>query len=130
MYITEIDAAPEGADTFFPDFDQSKWNEKERIHHPADERHAHAFDFVTYEIKKEYRNVEDWKEEMLKIDELDSFLDYLSRLRGPGQANNQWNANRFIASHKDGLVILYDDPYYEEIAPLVMPIDTLWNQFT
>ncbi len=51
MYITEIDASPEGADTFFPEYDASEWNEVYREHHPVDERHAHAFDFVTYEKK-------------------------------------------------------------------------------
>ncbi len=48
MYITEIAADIQEADTFFPDFDKSAWTETERIHHPADERHKFAFDFVTY----------------------------------------------------------------------------------
>ena len=52
MYITEIDAAPEGGDTFFPNFSKAGWIETERVHHPADERHAHAFDFVTYERRR------------------------------------------------------------------------------
>lgn len=130
MYVTEIDAAPEGADTFFPDFDKSEWNEKERVHHPSDERHAHAFDFVTYEFNKDHRNVRNWKKEMMESDELSSFLDYLSKIKRSGEGVAQWNANRFIASHKDGLIILYDDPYYVEIAPLAIPIDTLWNHFS
>lgn len=51
MHITEIEADIPGADTFFPDFDKSAWTETERIHHPTDDRHEFAFDFVTY-LKK------------------------------------------------------------------------------
>ncbi len=46
--LTEIDAAPAG-DTFFPEFDRSEWREVASEHHPADERHAHAFTFRMYE---------------------------------------------------------------------------------
>ncbi|HVF33741.1 MAG TPA: dihydrofolate reductase [Candidatus Saccharimonadia bacterium] len=35
-----------GADTFFPPYDARDWREVSREHHPADARHAHAFDFV------------------------------------------------------------------------------------
>lgn len=49
MHITEIAAEIEGADTFFPEFDPSQWNETERVSHPIDEKHQYAFDFVTYE---------------------------------------------------------------------------------
>lgn len=48
LYFTEIDATLEG-DTFFPSFDKNQWAELSRRHHPADERHAFAFDFVVYE---------------------------------------------------------------------------------
>lgn len=48
LYITEIDASVEG-DTFFPDFDKKRWKEISRTHHPADDRHRFAFDFVIYE---------------------------------------------------------------------------------
>lgn len=48
LYLTEIDAHIEG-DTFFPDFRKDAWKETSRIHHPADERHQYAFDFVIYE---------------------------------------------------------------------------------
>jgi dihydrofolate reductase len=51
MHITEVMANIEGADTFFPEFDRSLWKETERVHHPADEKHQYAFDFVTYEKK-------------------------------------------------------------------------------
>jgi dihydrofolate reductase len=50
LYLTEIDAVIEG-DTFFPHFKKEDWNETSRIHHPADERHANAFDFVVYDRK-------------------------------------------------------------------------------
>ena len=46
--LTEIDAAPDG-DTYFPEFDLSEWREVASEHHPADERHAHAFTFRMYE---------------------------------------------------------------------------------
>jgi dihydrofolate reductase len=48
LYLTEIDAEISG-DTYFPAFDKSEWKELSRKHHPADERHAYAFDFVVYE---------------------------------------------------------------------------------
>mgnify|MGYP000091338255 CR=1 FL=1 len=51
MLITEVDAEIEEADTFFPEFDKSEWVEEYRNHHPADEKHKYAFDFVTY-VKK------------------------------------------------------------------------------
>lgn len=47
MYLTEIDKEIDG-DVFFPVFNTSEWIETSRIHHPADEKHAFAFDFVTY----------------------------------------------------------------------------------
>jgi len=43
--LTRVDADV-GADTFFPDFDAIQWREVAREHHPADSKHAHAFDFV------------------------------------------------------------------------------------
>ena len=49
LYLTEIDAATPDADTFFPAFDLRDWREAAREHHPADARHALAFDFVDYE---------------------------------------------------------------------------------
>jgi dihydrofolate reductase len=50
IYLTEVDAEVEG-DAHFPQFDAVKWIETERRHHPADERHKFAFDFVVYEKK-------------------------------------------------------------------------------
>jgi dihydrofolate reductase len=48
LYMTEIDADIEG-DTYFPDFKKEEWKEISRKHHPADERHKYAFDFVIYD---------------------------------------------------------------------------------
>lgn len=50
LHLTEIDAATADADTFFPAFDLRDWREAMREHHPADARHAFAFDFVDYEL--------------------------------------------------------------------------------
>lgn len=52
LYLTEIDAVIEG-DTYFPSFNRKEWKEKSRKHHPADERHKYAFDFVIYELKND-----------------------------------------------------------------------------
>ncbi len=50
LYLTEIVAIIEG-DTFFPGFEKMGWKETSRVHHGADDRHAHAFDFVVYDRK-------------------------------------------------------------------------------
>jgi dihydrofolate reductase len=50
IYLTEIHDPFEG-DVTFPELDSS-WEEISRKHHPKDERHAHAFDFVVYERTK------------------------------------------------------------------------------
>lgn len=42
LYLTEVDAAPEG-DARFPDFDESGWTEVRREAHPAGEVDDHAF---------------------------------------------------------------------------------------
>ncbi len=48
MYITEIKASFEG-DAFYPAWKKEDWKEVSRVPHEPDERHAHAFDFVTYD---------------------------------------------------------------------------------
>lgn len=48
IYLTEIDAEIENGEVFFPEMD-GEWKETSRIHHPADDRHVYAFDFVKYE---------------------------------------------------------------------------------
>jgi len=49
LLLTWVDAETSGADTFFPEFDPRDWRETARVHHPADARHAFAFDFVDYQ---------------------------------------------------------------------------------
>jgi dihydrofolate reductase len=51
LYLTEIEADVEG-DTFFPAFSKLEWKETSRAHHPADEKHKFAFDFVVYDRTK------------------------------------------------------------------------------
>jgi dihydrofolate reductase len=48
LYLTLVHADVEG-DTHFPLLDPADWTEQSREHHPADERHAHAFSFVVLE---------------------------------------------------------------------------------
>ncbi|MGD2118760.1 MAG: dihydrofolate reductase [Chromatiales bacterium] len=48
MYLTEIDAEIDG-DAFFPAWDAQQWHCEQRQLHAADERHAYAFEFLTYE---------------------------------------------------------------------------------
>jgi len=47
LYLTYVHAVV-GADTFLPGFDPAEWREVAREDHPADERHAHAYSFVTF----------------------------------------------------------------------------------
>ena len=48
MHLTWVDTEVEGADVFFPPFDPADWEAVVRARHSADERHAHAFQFVDY----------------------------------------------------------------------------------
>ncbi|NJN41358.1 MAG: dihydrofolate reductase [Flammeovirgaceae bacterium] len=50
LYLTEINATING-DTYFPEFDKTKWIEESRKHHAHDERHHYSFDFVVYKRK-------------------------------------------------------------------------------
>ena len=43
--LTFVDADV-GADTFFPAYDAREWREVSRAHHPADAKHAYAYDVV------------------------------------------------------------------------------------
>lgn len=51
VYLTEIDGAFDG-DVTFPELDKNEWEETSRIHHPSDQRHKYAFDFVVYSKKQ------------------------------------------------------------------------------
>jgi dihydrofolate reductase len=48
LEITRVHSVFEDADTFFPEIDEAKWTEVSRTTHDADEKHAHAFSFLTY----------------------------------------------------------------------------------
>ncbi len=45
IYLTEIQAEVE-ADTFFPEFDDTEWQEVSREAYPADEQNDYAYSFV------------------------------------------------------------------------------------
>jgi dihydrofolate reductase len=47
LELTEVDTVVEGADVFFPAFDEARWRETWRESHPADARHRHAYVFRT-----------------------------------------------------------------------------------
>jgi dihydrofolate reductase len=51
MHLTFVDTIVEGADAWFPRFDQSQWRVTARARHPADAKHAFAFEDVDYEKK-------------------------------------------------------------------------------
>ncbi|MEY4172401.1 MAG: hypothetical protein RL485_771 [Bacteroidota bacterium] len=46
LYVTEVHTAVEGGDTWFPDY-AATFTETAREDHPADDRHAYAYSFVT-----------------------------------------------------------------------------------
>lgn len=48
LYLTHVDTQVADADAFFPEFDLAQWRVTAREHHPADAKHAVAFDFVDY----------------------------------------------------------------------------------
>lgn len=48
LYLTLVHADIAG-DTHFPSVHLSDWQEVSRVHHQADERHAHSFSFVVLE---------------------------------------------------------------------------------
>lgn len=50
IHATEIDAAIENADAFFPVLDET-WQETSREHHAADDKNRYPFDFVTFSQK-------------------------------------------------------------------------------
>jgi len=47
LHLTWVDAQV-NADTHFPEINPEQWTEVAREHHPADAKHAFAFDFVDY----------------------------------------------------------------------------------
>lgn len=53
LYITHVDAAPEG-DTFFPAIAPEQWNISEIMRHPADDVHNFAFKTCLYTKKTRF----------------------------------------------------------------------------
>ncbi len=49
MHLTFVDTAIQNADAFFPMFDPTRWRIVARETHPADAKHAFAFENVDYE---------------------------------------------------------------------------------
>ncbi|WP_337952629.1 dihydrofolate reductase, partial [Megasphaera sp.] len=48
LYLTEIDEAFDGADTFFPAWKKDEWEEQSRELHRPDGREKYSFSFVHY----------------------------------------------------------------------------------
>lgn len=51
LHLTHVDTVVEDADAFFPSFDIDGWKVVARESHPADTKHAFAFEFVDYELR-------------------------------------------------------------------------------
>ncbi|HUC90576.1 MAG TPA: dihydrofolate reductase [Paenibacillus sp.] len=51
LLLTEVEAEVSG-DATFPAFDETEWRLVSSEYHPADDRHAYAFRFNTYERKR------------------------------------------------------------------------------
>jgi dihydrofolate reductase len=51
IHLTRVHAHVDG-DVHFPDLDPDEWQETETEHHPADDRHPHAFTFITLRRSK------------------------------------------------------------------------------
>lgn len=51
MYLTLVDAEV-AADTFFPEFDEHEWSERESFYQPADEKNQYPFTFKLMVRKK------------------------------------------------------------------------------
>jgi len=52
MYLTFVDAEV-AADTFFPEFDEQEWSERESSYQPADERNQYPFIFKALVRRRE-----------------------------------------------------------------------------
>jgi dihydrofolate reductase len=48
LLLTHVDTAVEGADTFFPAYEEGAWRARAREHRSADAKHAFDFEFVDY----------------------------------------------------------------------------------
>ena len=49
LCLTEIDAQPDKADAYFPEFSLTEWKETFSESHETDEKHSYSYRFVDYE---------------------------------------------------------------------------------
>ena len=49
LHLTFVDTIVDGADAWFPEYDEAQWREVRRALHPLDAKHAFAFTDVDYE---------------------------------------------------------------------------------
>ena len=49
LHLTHVDTIIADADAFFPSWDPAQWRRLSHQSHPADDRHAHAFEFAHYQ---------------------------------------------------------------------------------
>ena len=49
LHLTHVHTEITGAEAFFPPFDPGQWRVTTRSSHAADDKHAHAFEFVDYQ---------------------------------------------------------------------------------
>lgn len=52
LCLTEVDAEAPQADAYFPRWSPEEWEEVSRERYPSDEKHPHAYAFVTYRRRK------------------------------------------------------------------------------
>ena len=52
LSLTHIEATPEEADTFFPEFDADEWETVSTEHHEPDERNTVPYNFTEYRRKR------------------------------------------------------------------------------
>ena len=49
LHLTHVETIIADADAFFPSWDPAQWRRLSHQSHPADDRHAHAFEFAHYQ---------------------------------------------------------------------------------
>ena len=52
LYLTRVHASFPEADTFFPEFDRTKWIKRSEETHPADEKNKYSYTFYEYKKKE------------------------------------------------------------------------------
>ncbi|MCW3116823.1 MAG: dihydrofolate reductase [Chitinophagaceae bacterium] len=54
IYLTRVHASPEGADAFFPEFNEAAWELVSNKDYPVDEKHSYAYSFQVW-AKDKYK---------------------------------------------------------------------------